>query len=303
MLTAVIGVFCFSLGLLLQKLPKRTSTAVSKWINKYLFYLVLPALALLHIPPMELSWSVLMPISAAWFTFMLSWVIFGTLGKYFHWDRTLTGCLIIVSGLANTSFMGFPVLEFLYGPEALPTALLIDQAGSFLLVSSMSIVVASIYGTGSSKPKLILLKIISFPPFFMLLASLTMSVFKVSVPDLLLPVLEVIGKTMAPVALIAIGIKLQFDLPSLKSRYFWLGMSYRTILAPALVLLIYSETMEPESLEFKVTVLESGMAPMITGSLVAIEYQLNPKLASQLAGIGLPISLATVLLWHFFLRI
>ncbi len=301
MLAAILGVFCFALGILLQKLPKRASASISKWINKYLFYIVLPALALLHIPPMELTWSVLTPISAAWFTFLLSWLVFGTLGKYFHWDRTLTGCLIIVPGLANTSFMGFPVLEFIYGQEALPTALLIDQAGSFLLVSSLAIVVASIYGTGSGKPKLIFFKIITFPPFFMLLGSLALSLFQISLPETILPVLEIIGKTMAPVALIAIGIKLHLDLPSLKSKFFWLGMTFRIILAPALVLLIYSELMETESLEFRVTVLESGMAPMITGSLVAIEYELNPKLASQLAGIGLPISLLTVLMWYVIL--
>ena len=295
MLEASIGIFFFALGILFQKLPTPHTILISTWVNRYLFYLVLPALALYHIPTMELSWSRLTPISAAWVTFLLSWLIFATLGKVFLWDRTLIGCLILVSGLANTSFLGFPIIEYLYGSDALATALLIDQAGSFLILSSLGIVVASIYGSASRKPKLILWKIISFPPFFMLLASLALNVLQLPMNESVLPLLKTIGDSMAPMALIAIGLRLNIGVAPLKSRFFWYGLSYRLLIAPACIYVVYAFFLEPSSLEFKVTILESAMAPMITASLIAIEYNLKPQLASQLAGIGIPISFLTLL--------
>ena len=85
---------------------------------------------------------------------------------------------------------------------------------------------------------------------------------------------------MAPMALIAIGLRLNIGIAPLKSRFFWYGLSYRLLIAPACIYVVYAFILEPSSLEFKVTILESAMAPMITASLFAIEYNLKPQLAS-----------------------
>lgn len=301
MIAALIGVLCVLLGLFLQRQPRFSVKIASKWVNNYLFYIVLPALALLYIPQIEADWQLLIPISAAWFTFLLSWLIFGLLGKFLGWSRSMTGCLIIVSGLANTSFLGFPVVEFFYGQQGLPTALLIDQGGSFLLVSSLSVIVGTLYSEKEGNLKSIPWKIISFPPFLFLLLSVGMSILKIPTPQILFPVLQAIGKTMAPIALLAISLKFSWEPHSLKSKYFWWGMTYRLLFAPFMVWLIYRYFLPKEGLTFTVTVLESAMAPMITGSIVAINYDLNPKLASQLSGLGMPISLLTLFFWYYLL--
>lgn len=295
---AVLGLF---LGLFLQYRKRFPTEKATKWTNFYLLNIVLPALALLYIPQIEAEWALLIPISAAWFTFIGSWIIFGLLGKIFEWDRGLTGCLIIVAGLANTSFLGFPIVEGLYGKEGMPVALLIDQGGSFLLVSSLSILVGSLYSHKRGKLSSIPLKIISFPPFGFLMGTLVMSILEIPTPEFLMPLLKFIGRTMAPLALFAIGLKFSLDFDSLKSRYFWMGMSYRLILAPVLVWIIYRNFLPTESLTFKVTVLESAMAPMITGSIVAISFDLRPKLATLLAGLGIPIAGISVLAWYYLL--
>jgi predicted permease len=78
-------------------------------------------------------------------------------------------------------------------------------------------------------------------------------------------------------------------------------LSYRLLLAPAFIWGLYAFFMPTSSLVFKVTVLESVMAPMITGSLLAMEFGLQPKLAALLAGLGIPLSGLTLLIWHFLL--
>lgn len=301
MLGAVITVLFLLLGLILQRIPGFPLQTATTWINRYLLNLVLPALALLHIPQIRPSLDLLLPISAAWFTFLLSWILFGLMGKVFSWEKSTTGCMIIVSGLANTSFLGFPVLELLYGKEALSIGLLIDQGGSFLLVSSLAIVVASIYSHQDGDLGAIPLKILKFPPFGFLIATILMSILGLKTPEFLLPFLSLIGKTMAPMALLALGIKFSLDTAALGSRYYWISIGYRLVLAPALVWVIYRHFLPSSELMFKATVLESGMAPMITGSIVAIQYNLQPKLATLLASLGIPISIVSMMIWYWFL--
>ena len=298
---AFIAFLCLLLGLFLQRQPNLPHEKITKWVNAYLLNIVLPALALLYIPQIVPGWELLIPVSSAWFTFLLSWLIFGILGKVLKWDRQTTGCLVIVAGLANTSFLGFPVVEGLYGKEALPIALLIDQGGSFLLVSSVAILVGSIYSHKEGNLSAIPLKILRFPPFGFLLLTIAMSILGWKTPEFLIPIVTVVGKTMAPVAIFAIGLKFSVDFESLSSKYYWFGMGYRLLLAPLMVWLIYRNFLPETSLELKVTVLESGMAPMITGSIVAIQYDLRPKLATLLAGLGIPISILSILVWYYFL--
>lgn len=297
----IIAAGCLFLGLFLQKLPGFPTKTASDWVQSYLIKIVLPALALLYIPEIKPTWGLLIPISSAWFTFLLSWLIFGLLGKKFNWGKNTTGCLIIVAGLANTSFLGFPVIEGLYGKAGLPTALLIDQGGSFLIVSSLSILVGSIYGNHSESLAKVPLKILRFPPFGFLVGTLVMSIFQFKTPEPLIPFLQLIGKTMPPMALLAIGLKFSADRHSLASRFFWYGLGYRLILAPAIVWLLYRNFIPADSLDLKVTVMESGMAPMITGSIVAMQFGLNPKLATLLSGLGMPISAASLVVWYYFL--
>ena len=282
----------------MQIFPAKKAAAL---VQSYLIHIVLPALALLYIPAIQPSWGLLLPISVAWFTFLLSWGIFGYLGKRNNWGKNITGCLIIVAGLANTSFLGFPVVEGLYGKEGLPIALLIDQGGSFLLVSSLSILVGSIYGDHSESLKKVPIKILKFPPFGFLIGTLVMSVFRISTPEVLIPLLQLIGKTMPSMALLVIGLRFSVDLKSITSRFFWYGLGYRLLLAPAIVWLVYSQLMDSDSLEFKVTVLESGMAPMITGSIIAMQFGLQPRLATLLSGLGMPISAISLALWYYLL--
>lgn len=301
MIGVLIAIGSLILGFSLQKMPDFPTAKASKWVQAYLINIVLPALALLYIPEIQPSWSLLIPISSAWVTFLLSWALFGILGYRFNWGKNTTGCLIIVAGLANTSFLGFPVIEGLYGKEGLPTALLIDQGGSFLIVSSLSILVGSIYGNHSESLSKVPLKILKFPPFGFLIGTLLMSLFDLKTPETLIPLLQLIGKTMPPMALLAIGLKFSVDRNSLTSRFFWYGLGYRLILAPAVVWLIYGNFLAADSLDFKVTVLESGMAPMITGSIVAMQFGLQPRLATLLSGLGMPISAISLLIWYLLL--
>jgi predicted permease len=293
---AIFSLFC---GLVLQFFPGFPKEKVVRLGKTYLIYLVLPALALIHIPPLQLTWDLLLAPSSAWLTFLLSWGIFAFLGYKLGWDRQTTGCLILVAGLANTSFLGFPIVELLYGKEGLATAFLIDQGGSFLLVSTLGVFIGSRYGKGERTVLQVLQKIVRFPPFLFLLGGLLMSYHHLSLPNMLFPWLQGIGMSMAPVAMAVIGLTMALDGNWSQYKFLWYGLGYRLLLAPAFVWIIYGIFLPPESLTLQVLVLESGMAPMITGALLAMEFGLQPRLASLLAGLGIPLCGISLLLWQF----
>ena len=109
----IIIFLCFILGVLLknvQRFPRSSSLT----INLFIIYISLPALILNKFPPLLKSLNLTglwwVPISMAWITFILSWILISHLGRKLNWSRAKTGALILTAGLGNTSFVGFPLL-------------------------------------------------------------------------------------------------------------------------------------------------------------------------------------------------
>jgi malate permease and related proteins len=293
-----IIIFFMLLGVIMQRI-KKIPEQLPTYLNNYLIYFVLPSLALRHLPEVDLEPSLLLPIASAWISFALSWLIFGTLGRKLGWGDPVTGCLIIVSGLANTSFVGFPIIGALYGAEGVKIALLIDQAGSFIIVSSIAIIVASIYASAKKRKRDISRKIITFPPFLFFMIAITLNLLDWSLPNLLDRSLAVFTVTLTPVALTAVGLQVKINPTALKSSFLWYGLGYKLVFIPLLIYFMFAKVFGLEGLMLEVSVLEAAMAPMITGSIIAITHQLEPRLASLLVGVGIPLSFLTLGVWYW----
>lgn len=287
-------------GILLQRL-KFLPSALSFYLNQYLIYIVLPALALKYLPFVAMETKLLLPIASAYISFALSWIIFGVLGKKLNWSNSVTGCLIITAGLANTSFVGFPIVRALYGEEGVKIALLIDQAGSFILVSSIAIVVASIYGKGKKRKRDISKKILTFPPFIFFVTAIGMNLLNIPTPAVIMPPLDWIAFSLTPVALTSVGLQVKINWQGIKMPFLWYGLLYKLIFIPSVIWLFFRQVFQLDGLILQVSVIEAAMAPMITGSIIAISHDLEPKLASLLVGVGIPLSFLTIAGWYWFL--
>ena len=68
------------------------------------------------------------------------------------------------------------------------------------------------------------------------------------------------------------------------------------------MILLFSMLLSIEGQSLRVLVLEAAMAPMITGAIVATEFDLDSELAQAMVGLGIPLSLLTVPAWWFFLK-
>lgn len=296
----IIFVFLL-LGIILQKV-KRFPTNSYKGINNIVIYICLPALALYYIPKIEWSNKLLYPISMAWIGFIVSYLFFNFLGSRFGWSKKLTGCLIITAGLGNTSFLGFPIIQALYGEEGMKTAILVDQPGSFVVLSTLGILVATLYSTGSPNGFHIAKKILFFPPFIAFMGACLMNVLNYDFHEYIQFLLQKVGSAMTPLAMLSVGLQLRFDKRSQHWKFLGLGLLYKLVLTPALIYLLYVVVLDQHSTAMQVVLMEAAMAPMITASILASTHGLKPRLSSMMIGFGIPLSFITLVFWYFIVQ-
>lgn len=274
-------------------------THIYKFLNKVVIYFCLPAITLYHIPKIKWDNELLFPIGAGWLTFILAFVFFHFLGKRLGWSNKLIGCLILTAGLSNSSFLGYPIIEALYGKKGLETAVLVDQPGTFVVVSTLGVFVAAFYSKGSPNAFSIIKKIILFPPFIMFVLACLMNIYDYDLDLDIQSVLLKIGSLVTPLALLSVGLQLNFDKKSQHWRFLRLGLFFKLILVPFVILVLYVFIFKQHSEPIKITIMETAMAPMITGAILASTYGLKPKLSSMMIGFGIPISFATLAIWYF----
>lgn len=289
---------CLFLGIVLQKIKRFPSNAY-KGLNYVVIYFCLPALALYYIPKIEWDNKLLYPIGVTWIGFVVSYLFFSFLGNRFGWSKKLTGCLIITAGLGNTSFLGFPIIQALYGEEGLKTAILVDQPGTFVVLSTLGILVATLYSAGSPSGFYIAKKIMLFPPFITFLLACLMNVFNFDFHQYIQFALQKTGSLMTPLAMLSVGLQLRFDKKSQHWKFLGLGLLYKLILTPALIYLLYVVILNQNSKSIQVSIMEAAMAPMITASILATSHGLKPRLSSMMIGFGIPLSFVTLVFWYF----
>ncbi len=302
----VLIFICLSVGFLLKR-SRRFPVFTAQVLNAFVIQISLPALVLTQIPPLlqTQTWGItmLIPISMAWLLFATSFIVFKKLGNKFGWDQATLGALVLTAGLGNTSFVGLPLLESLLGTEALPIGVIVDQLGSFLVLSTLGILAASRF-SGTSKDKVSALSMIRnilfFPPFIALIAAGVWSASGTFGPGLALSIFEKLAVTLVPLALVAVGYQVSVSPVALARNWkslFW-GLSFKLFFAPLIFFILYTQVFSSFTLATHVTILEAAMAPMITAAVVATDFGLNKEVASLMLGIGIPLSLLTVPLWH-----
>lgn len=293
---------CLLIGLALQR-SRAFPPNAHLVINQLILYVALPAIALNYIPGIEISHRLWLPFGVAWITYAGSFIFFYTLGKLFHWSKSLTGCLIITAGLGNTSFIGFPVIETLYGKSGLQTAVLLDQTGSFLVLSTLGIITAAYYSRGANATAWELTqRIVFFPPFIAFVVALLMIPLQVQFEGSWKFVLERLGSLVTPLALISVGLQLKIERHSMHWKYLGLGLLYKLMMVPALIYLLYGLVLQVKGEVMQVCLMEAAMPTMITATIVSASYGLKPRLSSMMIGFGIPLSAATLAVWYLIAK-
>ena len=260
-------------------------------LNKFVIFISLPAMILLQIPKLDFSMDTMIPVIIAWVVMILTALITLFISHLFHFTKEVTGALMLVAVLTNSSFLGIPIINAYLGDEALPFILVYDQIGTFLALATYGIFVAAYYSNKSEiNFQIMLTKILTFPPFI----SLVLALFFIGTPfpEVILKVLATLANTIVPIALVAVGLQLQLKLPGHEVKPFGIALFIKLVIAPMIALAIV-KTAGWTSLAANVSVMEAGMAPMITAGAMASLSGLAPRLSSAIVGYGILISFFT----------
>lgn len=293
-----ILVSCFVLGLLLRRSGRLPESAAAS-LNGFIIHVSLPALTLHTLRHLHFDASLAAPLAMAWVLFGAGAAFFFLAQRAFGWSSSTTGALILTGALGNTSFVGLPMIECFFGREHLGLGILIDQLGTYVVLSTVGLLLAATLSAGELTLRAVARRVFGFPPFLAVLLALATA--GVSLPPWAEGALARLGETLAPLALFSVGYQLRFA--ALRSRWRPLaaGLGFKLLAGPLLVLLVIASIWGLDGPAARITVFEAAMAPMIGGAIVAVEHKLDAELATLMLGIGIPLSFLTVPAWSLLL--
>ncbi|MEO6974333.1 MAG: AEC family transporter [Gallionella sp.] len=295
----ILLILCFIAGVLLHRY-KRMPINAPAVLNRFIIHVSLPALTLFYVHDVKISSDIGLMVAMAWIFFALAACFFWLVGRWLDLPRGPVGALVLTGGLGNTSYFGLPMIEAYYGHQGLATGIIIDQLGSFLVLSTLGITVAGIYSSGRPGIGEMLKRIVQFPPFIALVIALLL--IPVDYPAWLTFALQRLGDTLAPLALVAVGFQLRLGHLRGNGRNLAIGLTFKLLLAPLVLFLLYVPVLGAHGQAIQITLFESAMPPMITAAILATEHDLDPPLATLMVAVGLVISFATLTGWWWVMR-
>ncbi len=288
-----------ALGLVFARLKLLPSNA-AEVLNLIVLYICLPAAVLIYVPRLHLDASLIGIVITPWVLMGATVVLVSLATRSFGFRRDEHAVLLLCVALCNSSFIGYPMVRALLGEHALPYAVVYDQFGTFVLLSTFGLYVLAKY-SGDAPPTLrtIGLRIVRFPPIWALAVGMT--VMPEQPPQWIAAALQKLADALLPLVMLAVGLTIQLRLPRDEIAPLATGLVLKLLVIPALAL--------PLSLLFgmhgsmlQANVLESAMPTMITAGALAIAHNLAPRLAAALIGYGILLCLLTLPAWMWILR-
>ena len=288
MLNFILIIFCIAAGFILRRLKVLPADG-HKSLNIWVIYIALPAMAFKYLPHLVWSSTLWLAIGAPVLLFLGSIMFFKLLAPIFYWSQRTSHSLILLAGLSNTSFVGFPLVATYFGDDQLQWAIVCDQATFFLLATLGVWYALKGQGKRDTMPTAYFLRrIFSFPPFLALLAALLLPRFIDISP--LAPFFHQLASTVSPIALFSIGMQLSFNFYKAERAAIWTALSYKLLLGPMLIILLfYSLNLKADVV--RVATFEMAMPCLVSTSLVIQEFKLNAKLGNAIIGLSIFIGL------------
>ena len=260
--------------------PARVLVAADRWVIS----VALPALVVSKMTHIEIGADLVVPIAAAWGAMGVCAIAVLVASRAAQWSRATTGALLCVAVLGNTSFLGLGMTEGLLGRGHLFAAVAYDQPGTFLALATWGALVASHWGTGSRGWHAVIHRIITFPPFLALVVSIPLR--SLNVAETVWDILDALGRTVAPVAMAAVGLRFVPKWQRALVRPVATGLLVKMVCAPVVVALAAAIAGGWGEVAWQSSILQASAPPMVSAGLVAIAAGLDEDTTTMLVGFG-----------------
>lgn len=271
----------------------------SKQLIEFIIYFSLPSIVFSKIYPLILDQRIvgliLMFMCFILFNLTLAYLV----GKLMRLNRTYFATFMIMATFGNTSFIGFSYIDAFYGQDYIVYGLIYDIFGSFLLLVSVGMFIIT-WGNGKKNSvKSISKSIFLFPPQIMFFVTLFAKNFEI--PNFLLLTTQTLGSTLVPLAMIAIGMKLELKNIFARLHIVSVAMILKMIVVPIIILIGFKYFYGIDQTWVKVTIIEVAMPPMTMATVLAIKGGLDEKIAINSLVLGVLLSLFTITMYTTYL--
>lgn len=272
----------------------------SKELIEFIIYFSLPAIVFNKIYQLELTYEILKLIGMFHVIIIVNSLMAFYLAKFLKLEKKLLATFVIVATFGNTSFIGFSYIDAFYGQDYVVYALIYDLFGSFLLLVSLGMIIIN-WGSGEVvNLRSITKSVLMFPPIVMFFLTLFAKLF--TIPTFVLNTTETIGLTLVPLAMIAIGMKLQLRNIFYKLKLVSLAMILKMIIMPMIVYFAFIFFYNTDDIWSKVTIIEVAMPPMTMAVVLAIKGGLDETFAINALVLGVLSSLLSVTGFYYLLN-
>lgn len=190
----------FALGIILRRTGILDRSAASLFL-RLVFHVSLPALILISVSRVDVSRdTIALPLIAGAVvavTSLVSWLLFRVVVP----ERKTLGVTQIGSMIMNLNFM-YPFVLIVYGATGFAMTVVFDF-GNGLLVLTLGYYFACRYGEAGDER--ILLRIVTAPPLWALVAALVLNTLNVGITGSLAAFLEATGALTIPLIMLALG--------------------------------------------------------------------------------------------------
>ena len=271
----------------------------SKQLIEFVINFSLPAIVFYKVYPLVLEqkilYLILMFIGFILFNLLLAYFI----GKLMKLNKVSLATFMIMATFGNTSFIGFAYIDAFYGDDYIVYALIYDLFGSFLLLVSIGMFIIT-WGKGKSNNILSIFKsIFLFTPTIMFIITVIVKNFEI--PNFLLLTSQTLGSTLVPIAMIAIGMKLELKHIFAKFHIVSIAIVIKMLIVPIIVLIGFQQFYGFNETWVKVTIIEVAMPPMTMATVLAIKGGLDEKIAINTLVLGVLLSFVTITLYTSYL--
>ncbi|MCP4971019.1 MAG: AEC family transporter [Arcobacter sp.] len=271
----------------------------SKELIDFVIYFSLPAIVFAKIYPLTLNYEILKLIIIFNSIILINLILSYLFGRFLKLSKKVLATFMIISTFGNTSFIGFSYIDSFYGQDYIVYALIYDLFGSFLILVSLGMLIINWGSSQDVNFKAIIKSILFFPPIIMFFISVLLK--NIEVPDFFMNTMQTIGSTLVPIAMIAIGMKLELKNIFYKLEIVSAAIILKMFIIPIMVLISFQVFYNLDDTWSKTTIIEAAMPPMTMAVVLAIRGGLDERLAINALVIGVLISLFSVTGFYYFL--
>ncbi len=267
-------------------------------LTESVYHLFLPALVLVVLwqAPIGVDTIKISLLASSGIIFAL--LLSGLACRICGMPAAVTGAIMLASAFPNATYLGLPVLQATFGDWSRSIAIQYDLLAATPLLFTVGILIAQRFGDAQAEAEAGFLKRLArVPPLWAAILGCSLNLLGVPLDNNLEVILNLLGDTVIPLMLVALGLSLQWHRLSMQQvPPLLLVSAIQLLLTPLLVWqLAIVAGLDGDFLS--AVVLEAAMPSMVLGLVLCDHYRLDTTIYALAVTLTTLLSLLSLPLW------